>query len=806
MSAITQLKSLFAQKGWEAFDFQVETWEAIDRGESGLVHSATGTGKTLAVWMGLLGRALSETPPGLKVLWITPLRALAHDSLHALVRGVEEIGLDWRVELRTGDTSSNEKTKQVRDQPDALVTTPESLCLLLSRPDSQDLFQSLQAVVVDEWHELLSTKRGTQVELCLSQLRAWNPDLQTWGISATLGNLHQAMETLLGCGSEGRLISSNLPKEIVVDCLLPETMERFPWAGHLGDRMLPQVIQAIEESESCLIFTNVRSSSEIWHQSILAARPDWEGQIGLHHGSLDRQVRESVELGIKTGQLRAVVCTSSLDLGVDFSPVDRILQIGSPKGVARLLQRAGRSGHRPGIPSRVTCVPTHALELVDISSARVAIESGHIEGREAPENPLDVLCQHLVTLACGGGFKREETLRTIRRATSYRNLSESDFDWCLDYITRGGDALAAYPNFKKVGVLSDGTYLVRDKKIAVQHRLNIGTIVSDASVNVRFLSGESIGTVEEGFVARLKKGDQFLFGGRWLEFVRLKDLTCYVTKATKLKGAVPRWAGGRMPLSNELARAIRRTLSAVRQGVVESPEVACLLPLLRLQAEWSAVPDEGEILIEAMESREGSHLYFYPIEGRAVHEGMAALFAYRMSREREITMTTASNDYGFELLSDQPLNFSPDLFRALVSRDNLQADIEASLNAVEMSKRQFREIARIAGLIQQGYPGNQRSVKQVQVSSGLLHDVFVQFDPKNRLLEQSRREVLERQLEHSRLGRALDRMAASKLLVTSPPRTTPFGFPMMVDRLRETVSSESVASRIERLVQSYEQA
>lgn len=806
MSAITQLKSLFAQKGREAFEFQIQTWEAIARGESGLVHSATGTGKTLAVWMGLLGRALREAPPGLKVLWITPLRALAHDSLHALVRGVEEIGLDWRVELRTGDTSSNDKTKQVRDQPDALVTTPESLCLLLSRPDSQDLFQSLQAVVVDEWHELLSTKRGTQVELCLSQLRAWNPDLQTWGISATLGNLHQAMETLLGCGSEGRLISSNLPKEIVVDCLLPETMERFPWAGHLGDRMLPQVIQAIEESESCLIFTNVRSSSEIWHQSILAARPDWEGQIGLHHGSLDRQVREAVEQGIKNGQLRAVVCTSSLDLGVDFSPVDRILQIGSPKGVARLLQRAGRSGHRPGIPSRVTCVPTHALELVDISSARVAIESGHIEAREAPENPLDVLCQHLVTLACGGGFQREETLGIVRRATSYRNLSESDFDWCLDYITRGGDALAAYPNFKKVGILSDGTYIVRDKKIAVQHRLNIGTIVSDASVNVRFLSGGSIGTVEEGFVARLKKGDQFLFGGRWLEFVRLKDLTCYVTKATKLKGAVPRWAGGRMPLSNELARAIRRTLSEVRQGVIDSPEVACLLPLLKLQAEWSAVPDEGEILIETVESREGSHLYVYPIEGRAVHEGMAALFAYRMSRERSITMTTASNDYGFELLSDQPLCFTPELFQTLVSRENLREDIEASLNAVEMSKRQFREIARIAGLIQQGYPGNQRSVKQVQVSSGLLHDVFVQFDPKNRLLEQSRREVLERQLEHSRLGRALDRMAASKLLVTSPPRTTPFGFPMMVDRLRETVSSESVASRIERLVQSYEQA
>jgi len=821
MSPIDPILDWFASAGWRAFEFQCEVWAAYLHGESGLIHSATGTGKTLAAWMGPIAEWIAENPdargsvgkreesPGLRVLWITPLRALAADTAGSLIQPLDALGVPWTVEVRTGDTTQSLRAKQAKQLPTALVTTPESLTLMLTRDDVAELFADLRCIVVDEWHELMSTKRGVQTELALARLRSLKPDLRTWGVSATLGNLDEAMATLVGVDAQRepshpsphtpRLVQGAVGKPITIDTILPKNVTRFPWAGHFGTQMVPAVIEAIEEGGTCLVFTNTRAQAEIWYQTILDNRPEWKDVIGLHHGSLDREVRDRVEFGLKDGTLRAVVCTSSLDLGVDFTPVDRVLQVGTPKGVARLLQRAGRSGHRPGVPSRVTCVPTHAFELMDIAAARDAAQQGRIEAREGLPKPLDVLAQHAVTIAAGTGFRSEELLAEIRSTYAYRELTDEEWDWVLDFVVRGGESLRAYPEYRRVVQGDDGVYRVEDKDIAKRHRMSIGTIVSDAAMQVQYVGGGRLGTVEESFLSRLKPGDRFLFAGRALEFVRVKDMTAWVRRAPSVKGAVPRWMGSRLPLSSELSHAIREELERARNGELASPEMQALAPILELQARWSAIPAEDELLVERVETREGHHLFFYPFEGRLVHEGLAALFAFRLSRLTPITFTMAANDYGFELLAPDPAPLETALERGLLSPEHLGRDIAESLNSVEMAKRQFREIARIAGLVFQGFPGMNKSAKQIQASSGLFYDVFARYDPHNMLLQQANREVLERQLEQSRLAQALDRISAAKLLLTEPKRPTPLCFPILVDRMRETVTSESLQDRIEKM-------
>lgn len=807
MSGIDRLEGWFAQRNWQPFPFQHEVWQAYLEGKSGLLHSATGTGKTLAVWLGPVAEALDSAGPceGHQVLWITPLRALASDTVASLKLPVNELGLNWEVQSRTGDTTSSERTKQKNRPPQALVTTPESLSLMIGREDAPELLKNLKLIVVDEWHELMGSKRGVMTELCLARVRALAPQVRTWGLSATLGNLTQALDSLVGANARGTLIQGELKKELVIDSVLPESVERFPWSGHFGTQMIPAVIEALEEGKTSLIFCNTRSQCEIWYQTLLQMRPEWKSRIALHHGSLSPEERFFAEEGLKNGALKVVVCTSSLDLGVDFTPVDRVLQIGSPKGVARLLQRAGRSGHRPGVPSRVTCVPTHALEMIDIASARRAAELKRIESRLPLERSLDVLVQHLVTVALGTGFQETEMLAEVRSTKAFESLSDAEWAWTLDFVVRGGSSLRAYAEYRRV-VEVDGIYRVTDKEIAQRHRISIGTIVSDGALTVQYVGGSKLGTVEESFLSRLNKGDRFVFSGKILEFVQIRDMTALVKKAASLKGAVPRWAGGRLPLSNELATTIRETLERVRDGELFAPELACLGPLLNLQARWSAIPRADEVLVERVESREGHHLFFYLLEGRSVHEGLAALFAHRISKLGPITFSIACNDYGLELLSEVPAPLELALEQGLFEPEGLQSDIWESLNSGEMAKRQFREIARIAGLVFQGYPGQAKRSKQLQASSALFYDVFARYEPDNLLLNQSQREVLDRQLDTSRLAQTLRRVAKSRLLITQPERPTPFAFPILVDRLRDTVSSESFAERMQRMVVLLEEA
>lgn len=822
LSRFKHLHAWLAGRGWKAASFQERMWQAMAEGRSGLLHAGTGSGKTYAVWLGALaalarhdapapaanGRRAAQGDP-LQVLWLTPMRALAADTERALREPVPDLAPAWTVGARTGDTGAAQRAAQTRRLPSALVTTPESLSLLLSRADARDTLGRVRLVVVDEWHELLGSKRGVQVQLALARLRRWRPDLQVWGLSATLGNLDEAMATLLGDGApEGMRIQGEVGRPVQVDTLLPDTIERFPWAGHLGLRMLAPVVAEIAASRTTLVFTNTRSQSELWYQAILNARPDWAGSIALHHGSLDRGVRDWVEGGLKTGSLRAVVCTSSLDLGVDFLPVERVLQIGSAKGVARLLQRAGRSGHAPGRTSRITLVPTHSLEVVEAAAIRDAVQAGQVEGRHAPDKPLDVLVQHLVTVGLGGGFAPSDLFDEVRTTYSYRNLTSQEWEWCLGFVSQGGYSLRAYPDYRRVEPDEDGCWRVPDARLARRHRLNIGTIVSDASMTVRYWTkGKSaLGSIEESFIARLSPGDCFLFAGRLLELVRVQDMTAYVKRAAAKRAAVPRWSGARMPFSSQLADALVARLHAAAEGCYDTPEMVCARPLLELQAAWSCLPGPDSLLIETLASREGAHAFVYPFAGRHVHLGLAALLAWRIGSMQAATFSIAVNDYGFELLTSAEIDWSQALSAKRFDETGLQEDVLSSLNASELARRRFREIARISGLVFQGSPSQRKSSRQLQASSGLFYDVFRQYDPGNLLLAQAEAEVLAQELEIGRLQDALRRIGRGRLRQVALSRPSPFAFPLMVERYRERLSTETLAERIARMVAGLEQA
>jgi len=791
-------------QGWSPFPFQTEVWQALAQGDSGLLHATTGSGKTYAAWLGAL-QALEAMPtdtrgaPPLTALWITPMRALASDTLTALQAPLPALAPRWTLEMRTGDTSSAARARQARRLPTALVTTPESLSLLLTQPEAAQQLGSVQLVVVDEWHELIANKRGVQVQLALARLRQWNPKLMVWGLSATLGNLPEARDTLTD--PSGRIVQGQLPKALTIDTLLPDEVQRFPWAGHLGLRMVPAVVREIEGSRNSLVFTNTRSQAELWYQALLEARPDWSGLIALHHGSLDKGVREWVEAGLKAGSLKAVVATSSLDLGVDFSPVERVLQIGSAKGVARLLQRAGRSGHAPGQPSRITLVPTHSIELLEAAAARRAVQQGHIEARTSPDKPFDVLIQHVVTVALGGGFDSQALYNEVRTTHAYRHLTPEEWTWVLDFAGRGGDSLQAYPDYRRIEADEHGRYHLVNAQLARRHRMSVGTIVSDANLKVSYLRGPVLGTVEESFIARLRPRDCFLFAGRLLELVKVHDMTAYVRLAKGQRAAVPRWNGGKMPMSSELAHAMLEELAEFASKPEEGlhpPEMQALRPLLAVQQSWSALPTPDTVLVESLKSREGHHLYIYPFAGRQVNLALATLWAYRFGQIAPRTFSISFNDYGIELLSTEPVDAQ--LLPSLLSTENLLPDVLGSLNAAELSQRRFREIARVSGLVFPGFPGAPKSTKQIQASSSLFFEVFRKYDPGNLLLSQAEREVLKQEYELDRLDGVLRALQAKRWEVKALKRWTPFSFPLLVERLRERLSTHKLQDRIQQLL------
>ena len=802
----------FGQKGWKPFPYQLEAWSHIVDGRSGIINAPTGSGKTYSCGVGLLLKEIDRIwkggrpRTGLKFIWVSPIRALTKEIQYSLQNACEGLGLDWSVQIRSGDTSSKDRKKQMSTPPDILITTPESIHVLLATSNYSSFFKNLSAIIVDEWHELMGSKRGVQTELAISRFKGLNDHLMVWGISATIGNIDMAAEVLLGPNGAKNavLVKSGIKKTIALETILPDQVENYPWAGHLGIEMLDKVVSIILKSKSTLIFTNTRSQCEIWYQRILDKCLDLAGTLAMHHGSISKEIRDWVEDAIHNEKLKAVVCTSSLDLGVDFRPVETIIQIGSPKGVSRFVQRAGRSGHRPNAVSKIYFLPTHSLEIVEGAALREAIVNGIHEERLPYIRSFDVLIQYLTTLAVSEGFIESIIKREVLSTHCYASVSDLEWQWVLRFLQYGGSSLKAYNEYQKLELV-DGIYKVTNKRIAQRHRLNIGTIVSSASLSIHFVNGKRLGTIEEWFISSLMPGDHFWFAGQPLELVRVKEMRVQVRKGNVKKARVPTWGGGRMPLSSMLTDLIKKKLYDYTNGIVNEIEMLKLEGLLSKQEERSILPKQDEFLIEYFETKYGHHLVMYPFEGMAVHEGMAALIAQRLSKKLPISLSIATNDYGFELLAPKKIDIEKYITNDLFSTENLFEDIQMSINAVELGRRKFRDIAKISGLIFQGFPGNMKKERHLQSSSSLLFNVFQDFEPENLLFLQTHEEVRTFQLEERRLRVALQKINTQKKIISRPNGFTPFAFPIIVDTLRrEKVSSEKLEDQVMGLLMEIE--
>jgi ATP-dependent helicase Lhr and Lhr-like helicase len=824
------INAWLAQKQRRPFAFQQQAWQHIINGEHGLVNAPTGYGKTYSVFLGAVIQFINQHPKqyqtktksGLQLLWVTPLRALAKDIGRAMQEAVTELGMQWQIAIRNGDTPVNERAKQKRNVPEVLIITPESLHLLLAQKGYKDFFKTLRIIAVDEWHELLGSKRGVQVELAISRLAGCidvmqaqlSPEatpLTVWGISATIGNLEQASEVLLSSTcSKGVIVKANIDKKITVESILPDEIEKYPWAGHLGIKLVHKVLPIINANKTTLIFINTRGMSELWYQALLTAAPELAGAIALHHGSIEQELRLWVEDSLHTERLKAVVCTASLDLGVDFRPVETVIQVGSPKGVARFLQRAGRSGHQPGATSKIYFLPTHSLELTEAAALKEAIEEQNIESREPMLLCFDVLIQYLCTLAVSDGFLPQKILQEVKATYCFKDITGDEWQEILFFITAGGNALYQYDEYKKVEVLESGLYKINSRRVAMRHRMHIGTIVSDAMLKVKFLSGGYIGVIEEWFISRLQPGDVFTLAGRNLELVMIKDMTAVVKKSNAKKSIVPSWMGGRLPLTANLGKKLRHQLTicnqvffaatnTIKKQAPVAIELVALKPLFELQQQLSHVPKEDEFLIEQVETKDGYHLFVHTFEGRLVNEAMATILAYRISKITPITFSFAMNDYSFELLSDQPIPVDDSNVYELFSDEDLLNDIQRSVNSTEMAKRKFRDIAVIGGLVFQGMPGEQKKARHLQSSASLIFKVFSEYERNNVLLRQAYQEVFNQQMEEVRLRNMLQRVQQSKIIITFPERLTPFSFPVKVDSMRENLSSEKLEDRVKRM-------
>lgn len=805
--------SWFNDQGWKPFAFQEETWNAFLEGKNGLLNAPTGSGKTYALWVAFVLDYIKNNPDyktkhksGLKAIWITPLRALSVEIAQAAQRFADGLETQLTVGIRTGDTPQAERAKQKKKMPDLLVTTPESLQLLLTSKGYHKVFKNTTAIVIDEWHELLGSKRGVQVELGLSRLKTIAPQLRIWGVSATIGNLNQAREVLLGPESEAfknsALIKANLGKTYKVESIIPETMEKFPWRGHMGLHLLEEVVPIINTSKTTLLFTNTRAQCELWFQKLMHKHPEFAGEMAMHHGSINKETRLWVEEAIRNESLKAVICTSSLDLGVDFAPVESIIQIGGPKGVARFLQRAGRSGHQPGKESVIYFLPTHAIELIEASALGKAAINQVVEDRIPYLLSFDVLIQYLTTLAVSDGFYPAEIYQEVKQTFCFQAISDMQWRWILNFITKGSQSLQAYDEYKKIEIEENGKFKVNSRSVAMRHRLQIGTIVGDAALQVKYLKGGYIGTVEEWFISKLKPGDVFTFAGRNLELYRIKGMQVLVKKAkTKKQARVVSWMGGRLTLSAQMSELLREELySANLPFEQQTRELQALKDIFARQRVESIVPTDDQFLIETFKSREGYHHIFYPFEGRFVHEALGSLLAYRISLLSPITFSIAFNDYGFEILSDQQIDMQQVLDNDLFTSACLFEDLQKSLNSTEMARRKFRDIAVISGMVFTGFPGKIIKNKHLQSNSQLLFEVFRDYEPENLLFQQAYRETFEHQLEEGRLRIALERIEQQEIVVKNCKKATPFSFPIITDRLREKLSSEKLEDRIKNML------
>jgi len=782
-----EIADWFAGRGWRVRRHQAEMLDADDAGRHALLVADTGAGKTLAGFLPTLAAftpaRLGDRPPpeGLHTLYVSPLKALAHDVQRNLLTPITEIGLPITVETRSGDTPSDRKARQRARPPHVLLTTPESLSLLLSYPESAQLFSTLQRVVIDEVHAFATSKRGDLLALALTRLHSLAPGLRRTALSATLADPESFRAWLAPWGDidSTALVEGEAGAPAEVEILLPDQGQRVPWGGHAAAWALPQLYDAIRRNRTTLVFTNTRFLAEYIFQLLWDANED-KLPIGIHHGSLSKEARRKVEGAMARGELRALVCTASLDLGVDWGDIDMVVQMGAPKGSSRLLQRIGRANHRLDQPSRAMLVPGNRFEFLEAMAARDAVNEGQRDGEDFRPGGLDVLAQHVMSIACAGPFGEAELLTEVRSSLAYAWVDEAVWQRVLSFIATGGYSLRAYDRFQRIVRLKDGTWRLTHPQQAARHRLNAGIIVDSEMLEVRFRNGRSLGKVEESFGAGLKPGDTFRFAGMDLELESVRDLELIVRGAKKA-GQIPSYNGARLPLTTHLSTRVQAML-ADRAGWGRFPDD--VREWLEVQDWRSRLPAPGELLIESFPHGGRAYTVYYTFEGWNANQSLGMLITRRMEEAGLGPLGFVANDYALGVWGLRPVK---DPVR-LLSPDILAHEFVEWVQNSYLLRRAFREVAVISGLVERQQPGARKSGRQVTFSTDLIYDVLRKHEPDHLLIEAAWSDARARMTDVGRLGSLLDR-AAAELVHIELDRVTPLAVPLMVMIGRESVPS-----------------
>ncbi len=774
----------FAARGWRLRDHQMQMLEAADTGQHALLVADTGAGKTLAGFLPTLAAfvptrlAGSPQSDGLHTLYVSPLKALAHDVQRNLLAPVDEIGLPIRIETRSGDTPADRKLRQRARPPHVLLTTPESLSLLLSYPESAQMFASLQRVVVDEVHAFATGKRGDLLALALARLQVLAPAMRRSALSATVAD-PQAFRRWLapgGVAQDVALVTGEKGAEPDVSILLPQEA-RVPWSGHAASWAVPQLMQAIGESRTTLIFTNTRFLAEYIFSLLWDANADHLA-IGIHHGSLSKEARRKVESAMARGELRALVCTASLDLGVDWGDIDLVVQMGAPKGSSRLLQRIGRANHRLDQPSRALIVPGNRFEYLEAMAAQQAVEEGQRDSEPFRPGSLDVLAQHIMARACAGPFDEEGLLAELRGCSAYQWVDEAMLARVLAFVATGGYALKAYDRFRRIVRARDGTWRLAHPEQAARHRINAGIIVDSEMLDVRFRNGRSLGRVEEGFGASLSPGDTFRFAGMDLEVESLRASEL-VVRAARRSGTIPSYMGARLPLTTHLAGRVRALL-ADRTGWARFPDD--VREWLEMQDWRSRLPGPGSLLVESFPHEGRAYTVLYTFEGWNANQSLGMLITRRMEDRGLMPMGFVANDYALAVWGLKPVDDPA----ALLSPDILEGEFTAWVEGSHLLRRAFREVAVIAGLVERQHPGKRKSGRQVTFSTDLIYDVLRRYEPGHLLIEAAWADARTRLTDLARVGDVLAR-AAAEVDHVRLDRVSPLAVPVLVMIGRESV-------------------
>jgi ATP-dependent Lhr-like helicase len=777
----------FSSKGWSPRRHQLEMLAAARAGRNSLLVAPTGAGKTLAGFIASLSELIESPSEGLHTLYVSPLKALAVDVQRNLLTPIEEMGLDIRVETRTGDTPADRKARQRVRPPQILLTTPESLSLLLSHEDSALLFANLRTIVVDEVHAFATGKRGDLLSLAMARLQRLAPDMRRVALSATVSDpeAYQGWLAPHGDIETVDVVIGDLGAEADIRIMLPED-ERIPWSGHSGRWAAEHVMKEIERHKTTLIFCNTRSLAELIFQDLWTVN-EQHLPIGVHHGSLSIEARRKVENAMADGRLRGLVCTASLDLGVDWGNVDLVIQMGAPKGSSRLLQRIGRANHRLDEPSEAVLVPGNRFEYLEARAALDAIDEGELDPEIFRPGALDVLAQHIMAAACAAPFREEEMLEEVRSAAPFAALSEELFGQVLSYIESGGYSLRAYDRFKRLTRDADGTWRVSHPRFIQQHRMNAGIIVDAPLLDVRFKNGRKLGTVEEYFASTLSPGDTFFFAGLVLEVERIDGIDLYV-KATSKSARIPTYVGARMAMTTNLADRVRAFLHDREQWPRFPDDVR---DWLHVQDQRSVLPRPDQLLVETFPHEHRHYMVAYSFEGWNAHQSLGMLITRRMETAGLQPLGFVSNDYALACYSLNPVEDPAALF----SSDILENEFVDWVQQSNLLKRAFREVAVIGGLVERHHPGKRKSGKQVTFSTDLIYDVLRRYEPEHLLLKAAWHDARQRMTDVGRLARLLDR-AASTMLHVQLDRVSPMAVPALVIVGRERTATGTVDDQL----------